>query len=203
MNIVQVMISAFIGYGFGCFQTAYIIGKIFGKTDIRSQGTGNAGASNVTMVLGWKYGAATAVVDILKASLAVIAVNYVYPNSKELLFTAGAFAILGHIFPVFLKFRGGKGAASLVGMLLAIDFKIAVIAILAIVIITLVIDYIALGSIAMFAVLPVSTYYFNYPLFCTIIGIGLAILCLYKHKSNIERIIKKEEVGLRKVVRKR
>lgn len=203
MNIVQVIISALIGYILGCFQTAYIIGKLAGKTDIRSHGTGNAGASNVTMVLGWKYGAATAAADILKASLAVVAVNYIYPNSKELLFIAGAFAILGHIFPVFLKFKGGKGAASLIGMVLAIDFKLAVIAILAIVVITLVIDYIALGSIAMFAALPVSTYYFNYPLFCTIVGVGLALLCVYKHKSNIERILKKEEVGLRKVAKRK
>jgi glycerol-3-phosphate acyltransferase PlsY len=202
MSFVQVAMAALIGYIFGCFQTAYIVGRVVKKIDIRTQGSNNAGASNVTMVLGWKYGAITAFADIFKAALAVIAVGYIYPDSKELAFIAGACAVVGHIFPFFLKFKGGKGAASLVGMLLAIDIKIAVIAILTIVVITLIIDYIALGSIGMFTVLPISTYAFNYPVICTLIGIGLALLCLYKHQINIKRIMKKEETGLRKVVKK-
>jgi acyl phosphate:glycerol-3-phosphate acyltransferase len=202
MGIGQVIVSALIGYLLGCFQTAYIVGRVVKRIDIRTQGSNNAGASNVTMVLGWKYGAITAFTDIFKASLAVILAGVIFPGSKELIFIAGASAVLGHIFPFFLKFKGGKGAASLVGMLLAIDLKLAIIAILTIVIITLVIDYIALGSIGMFSVLPVSTYAYNYPIICTLIGVGLALLCVYKHKINIKRIIKKEETGLRRVVNK-
>lgn len=202
MSAVQIFISALIGYILGCFQTAYIVGRVVKKIDIRTQGSNNAGASNVTMVLGWKYGAITAFADIIKAALAVIAVGNIYSHSKELVFIAGACAVVGHIFPFFLKFKGGKGAASLVGMLLAIDIKIAMIAILTIVVITLIIDYIALGSIGMFTVLPISTYAFNYPVICTLIGIGLALLCVYKHQINIKRIMKKEETGLRKVVNK-
>jgi glycerol-3-phosphate acyltransferase PlsY len=202
MKIVEVMVSALIGYLLGCFQTAYIVGRVVKRIDIRTQGSNNAGASNVTMVLGWKYGAITAFADVFKASLAVILVRTIFPGSKELVFIAGASAVLGHIFPFFLKFKGGKGAASLIGMLLAIDLKIAIIAILTIAIITLVIDYIALGSIGMFTVLPVSTYAFNYPIICTLIGVGLALLCVYKHQINIKRIMKKEETGLRRVVNK-
>lgn len=202
MEIVEVMVSALIGYLLGCFQTAYIVGRVVKRIDIRTQGSNNAGASNVTMVLGWKYGAITAFADVFKASLAVILVGTIFPGSKELVFIAGASAVLGHIYPFFLKFKGGKGAASLIGMLLAIDLKIAIIAILTIVIITLVIDYIALGSIGMFTVLPVSTYAFNYPIICTLIGVGLALLCVYKHHINIKRIMKKEETGLRRVVNK-
>jgi glycerol-3-phosphate acyltransferase PlsY len=202
MEIVEVMVSALIGYLLGCFQTAYIVGRVVKRIDIRTQGSNNAGASNVTMVLGWKYGAITAFTDVFKAALAVILVGIIFPGSKELIFIAGASAVLGHIFPFFLKFKGGKGAASLIGMLLAIDLKIAIIAILTIVIITLAIDYIALGSIGMFAVLPVSTYAFNYPIICTLIGVALALLCVYKHQINIKRIMKKEETGLRRVVNK-
>jgi acyl phosphate:glycerol-3-phosphate acyltransferase len=202
MEIIEVIISALIGYLLGCFQAAYIVGRVVKRIDIRTQGSNNAGASNVTMVLGWKYGAITAFADIFKASLAVLLAGAIFPGSKELIFIAGASTVLGHIFPFFLEFKGGKGAASLIGMLLAIDLKLAIIAILTIVIITLVIDYIALGSIGMFSVLPVSTYVFNYPIICTLIGVGLALLCVYKHKINIERIIKKEETGLRKVVNK-
>jgi acyl phosphate:glycerol-3-phosphate acyltransferase len=202
MEIVEVMVSALIGYLLGCFQTAYIVGRVVKRIDIRTQGSNNAGASNVTMVLGWKYGAITAFTDVFKAALAVILAGIIFPGSKELIFIAGASAVLGHIFPFFLKFKGGKGAASLIGMLLAIDLKIAIIAILTIVIITLAIDYIALGSIGMFAVLPVSTYAFNYPIICTLIGVALALLCVYKHQINIKRIMKKEETGLRRVVNK-
>lgn len=203
MGSVQVVVSAFIGYILGCFQTAYIIGRVVKKIDIRKHGSNNAGASNVTIVLGWKYGVITALVDIFKAAIAVILIESIFPGSKELLFIAGAGAILGHIFPFFLGFKGGKGAASLIGMLLAIDLKIALISILTIVIITLVIDYIALGSIGMFAVLPLSTYAFNYPLVCTFIGVGLAILSVYKHQINIKRIMRKEEAGLRVVVKRK
>jgi acyl phosphate:glycerol-3-phosphate acyltransferase len=202
MEIVEVVVSALIGYLLGCFQTAYIVGRVVKRIDIRTQGSNNAGASNVTMVLGWKYGAITAFTDVFKAALAVILVGIIFPGSKELIFIAGASAVLGHIFPFFLKFKGGKGAASLIGMLLAIDLKIAIIAILTIVVITLAIDYIALGSIGMFAVLPVSTYAFNYPIVCTLIGVALALLCVYKHQINIKRIMKKEETGLRRVVNK-
>ncbi|MCM0647879.1 glycerol-3-phosphate acyltransferase [Clostridium swellfunianum] len=201
MGVLDIIITISIGYMLGCFQTAYIIGRVVKKIDIRTQGSQNAGASNVTMVLGWKFGAITAFADIFKAALAVILVGIIFPNSKELVFIAGASTVLGHIFPFFLRFRGGKGAASLIGMLLAIDIKIAAIAILTIVIITIAIDYIALGSIGMFSALPITTYAFNYPMICTIIGIGLAFLCIYKHMINIRRIMNKEESGLRKVVK--
>lgn len=203
MNYWGMMVSALVGYSLGCFQTAYLLGKKARDIDIRNYGSNNAGASNVTMVLGFKYGALTAFVDILKAILAVFLINSIYPKSVELLFIAGAFAVLGHIFPFYLRFKGGKGAASLIGMALAIDFRIAIIAILTIIIITLIIDYIAIGSIGMFIVLPISTYLLKYSTLCVYIGVLLALLSVYKHKINIWRIIRKEEVGLRKLVKKR
>lgn len=202
MNYWGMLISALIGYSLGCFQTAYIVGKKARDIDIRNYGSNNAGASNVTIVLGFKYGILTAFIDIAKAILAVYIINRMFPSSVELLFIAGAFVVIGHIFPFYLKFKGGKGAASLIGMVLAIDFKIAIIAVLTIIIITLIIDYIAIGSIAMFIILPISTYLFNYSIICVCIGVLLALLSLYKHKINIWRIIKKEEVGLRKLINK-
>lgn len=200
LNFFGIMISALVGYSFGCFQTAYLIGKLSKNIDIRDYGSNNAGASNVTIVMGFKYGVITAVIDIIKAILAVDFINSIFTNSAELLFVTGAFVVLGHIFPFYLRFRGGKGAASLIGMLLAIDFKIGIIAILTMAIITLIIDYIAIGSMGMFAVLPISTYLLNYSAICICIGILLAILSVYKHQSNIKRIIRKEEVGIRKIV---
>lgn len=201
MNYLEVMVSVLVGYFLGCFQTAYLIGKIAKNIDIRNYGSNNAGASNVTIVMGLKYGIFTAFMDIIKAILAVAFINSIFPNYVELLFVTGAFVVLGHVFPFYLKFKGGKGAASLIGMVIAIDFKIAIIAILSIIIISIIVDYLAIGSIGMFAMLPISTYLLNYSTVCVCIGVLLAILSVYKHQINIRRIIRKEEVGLRKIVR--
>lgn len=201
MNLMKLILCMAIGYLFGCIQTAYIIGKKVKKIDIRNYGSNNAGASNVTTIMGWKYGVITALVDIFKAVIPVFLIKLIFKDSVVLPFIGGAFVIIGHIFPFYLSFRGGKGAASLVGMVLGIDFKIAIILIAAILLITLIIDYIALGTISMYLILPFSTYYFNYPLACTLMSILLAAICIKKHYVNIIRIKKGEEVGLRKVIK--
>lgn len=196
------LISASLGYSLGCIQTAYLLCKLIRGIDIRNYGSNNAGASNVTIVMGLKYGVVTALVDILKALAAVALVGSLFPGRVELLFVAGAFSIIGHIFPFYLKFKGGKGAASLIGMTLAIDYKLAAATILTIILVTLAMDYIALGSMGMFTAMPVLTYFLNYSMTCVAIGIILAFICYYKHEINIRRILSKEEVGLRTLVKK-
>lgn len=202
MTIFNFLISALIGYFCGCFQTAYLVGKYFKKIDIRQHGSNNAGASNVTTVMGWKYGVITALIDITKAVLAIMLVEFLFPDSKDLVFVAGAAVILGHIFPVFLKFRGGKGLASLVGMLLAVDIKIALFIMAAIAVITLVTDYIAVGSLTAYSIVPLFTFLSDYPTFCTMISLMLVVLAFYKHHINIKRILRKEETGLRSIFKK-
>lgn len=203
MNIVQYLIASLIGYLFGCFQTAYIIGKLKQDIDIRLHGSNNAGASNITRVLGWRYGVITALLDILKGTAAVIIVGKIFPGHPSLLFAAGAFVVIGHIFPVFLGFKGGKGTASLVGISLAIDIKIAIIIILALVIITIITDYIALGSLAMYTLFPILALLYKYQFSCIIIVSLLCLVGYYKHIINIKRMLAREEVGLRQVARKR
>lgn len=203
MVIKQYLIASLIGYLFGCFQTAYIIGKLKQNIDIRLHGSNNAGASNVTRVLGWKYGIITALLDILKGTAAVIIVGKIFPGHPSLLFTAGAFAVIGHIYPVFLSFKGGKGTASLIGVSLAINIKIAIIIILALVIITIITDYIALGSLAMYTLFPILAFFYKYQLSCIIIVSLLCLIGYYKHIINIKRMLAREEVGLRQVARKK
>lgn len=203
MVIIQYVIASLIGYLFGCFQTAYILGKHKQNIDIRLLGSNNAGASNITRVLGWKYGIITAVLDILKGTVAVIIVGKLFPSHPSFLFIAGAFVVIDHIFPIFLGFRGGKGTASLIGISLAINIKIAIIIVLALVIITIITDYIALGSLAMYTLFPILAFFYKYQLSCII---TVALLCLigyYKHTINIKRMLAHEEVGLRKVAQKR
>lgn len=203
MTVLNFIISALIGYFSGCFQTAYIVGKYFKKIDIREHGSNNAGASNVTTIMGWKFGIITALIDISKAILAILLVRFLFPGSQDLVFVAGAAVILGHIFPVFLKFKGGKGLASLVGMLLAVDIKIALLIMAAIAIITLVTDYIAIGALTAYSIVPLFTFLSDYPKFCTMLALMLVLLAFYKHQINIVRIMHHEEKGLRGVMKKK
>ena len=199
----EIIIVALIGYCLGGFQTAYILGRLFKKIDIRSHGNSNAGASNATKVMGWKYGIVIGLVDILKAVLAVIIAKKLYTDSSSVvLFIAGLFTILGHNYPVLLKFHGGKGTASLVGMMFAINYKIGFVLLASIIIVTLITDYIALGTITMVIILPILISIAGYPIEAVLICVGIALLAIYKHLPNLKNIINKEEPGLRGTLKK-
>ena len=195
---MQYLICIAIGYLLGCINPAYIIGKMHG-VDIREYNTGNAGASNVTTAFGWKEGVITAVIDILKSFAAAMICASLYPNMEAAPFIGGACAILGHIFPFYLGFRGGKGYASYMGMAFAVNWKFALILVVLGVVITLVTDYIALATMSTTVVTPVY-YLFKHQSYL-VIGILLLLMAVifYKHRINIVRIIHKEEIGLRNV----
>ncbi|SKC73743.1 glycerol-3-phosphate acyltransferase [Maledivibacter halophilus] len=199
----ELIIASLIGYSLGNFQTSYILGRLFRKIDIRNLGNGNAGASNATKTLGWKYGIIIALLDILKAVLAVIMVRRLFPDSPIFLFTAGFSTMLGHIYPIILGFRGGKGTASLIGMLISIDYRIGLILIFLLVSITIITDYIALATIVVVSILPVLTYLFGYSINSILICIFIALLSIYKHLPNIKNIINKREPGLRETINKK
>ena len=193
----EYLITCLIGYVLGCFNTAYVIGKIKGF-DIRDTGSGNAGASNIKIALGWKFGAIVAFVDILKSFLAVYICRYLFPNNEIIPFLAGAMAIIGHIFPFYMKFKGGKGFACYIGMLLAINWKLLLVLIIIGVIITVVTNYIALATIFTATATPAYYIYLKANVYIIVILIVLLIIILFKHRINIQRIIRHEEIGLRK-----
>lgn len=204
----KIIITIIIGYLLGCFQTSYFIGKIFKNVDIRDLGNGNAGASNTTLTLGWKYGIFVAIMDILKAIISIIIVTYFFEDqisNSFLLFLKylnGFFVIMGHNYPFYLGFKGGKGTASLIGMLLAIDFRLGLMGILSIVIVTLITDYIAIGTIALVLSFTFGTIYFQYDRGCIIVALVITVLSIYKHLPNIRRIIAGTEKGLRGALKK-
>jgi len=205
MNMINYIYAFILGYVFGCFQTSYFLSKKFIKKDIRNMGSGNAGASNVTSEMGWKFGMITAILDILKAYIPVKLTLIIFPTINqqfELMVIAGMAAILGHIFPFFLKFKGGKGIASYLGMLLGINLQLGIIAIITLCLITLITDYVAIGSIFLYVIIPVIFYYQNNSIIilsCTLILLLVGIL---KHLINIKRIMNGSEVGLRSVFNK-
>jgi len=191
-----------IGYAFGCIQSAYLLGKQMGKIDIREHGSRNAGASNVTTMMGLRYGVLVGLIDVLKGVFAVLVVKWVYPGNPDLAYLSGIMAIIGHIFPFFMKFRGGKGVATLVGMMFGINWKLGILFALLVAIPALLIDYIVAGSFGVFIALPIATYISGYAIVFIIISICLTVLCFYLHRANIRRIINKEELKISAVLKK-
>ena len=194
---MKYLITAIIGYLFGCFNTAYFVSKTRGF-DIRDTGSGNAGASNIKMQLGWTAGAFTAFVDILKTILAISLCRYLYPDDELVLFLAGVMSIIGHIFPFYMNFKGGKGFACYIGMLIVINWELALVLIIAGFLITIITNYIALATMFMAVATPIYYIYIGADKYIIMLLVLVGVIILYKHKINVIRIINHEEAGLRK-----
>jgi glycerol-3-phosphate acyltransferase PlsY len=181
-----------IGYFIGCIQSAYCVGKLVGHIDIREHGSGNAGSTNVLRVLGVKAGALTFLGDILKSVVAVILCRLLFKTQDITSVTiyAGLGVVLGHDWPVFLKFKGGKGVASTIGLILALlNLPIIVIS-YAIGITTVVLTkYVSFGSILFSISLPILFLVFGYSMEAIFIAIIFMLLIIYKHIPNIKRLL--------------
>ena len=204
--MLQIISAILIGYLFGCFQTSYFISKKFGKKDIREIGTGNAGASNITSEMGWKFGIITGVSDVLKAFIPAKLIVLIFPYSYqpvELMAIAGVGAVLGHIYPFFMGFRGGKGVACYIGMMLAIDWKIGVAAIIFLIVLTIITDYVSIASILLYVIVSCLAYYSeNYSDTIIVCTLFILVIGIYKHWVNIQNLFAGNEKGLRSVFKK-
>ena len=150
------IICLVIGYVCGLFQTGYIIGKVH-KTDIRDHGSGNAGTTNAFRTFGKKAGAITLLGDCLKCVLAIVIVRMVYGNSMNgilplLTLYAALGCILGHNFPISMEFRGGKGIAASVGMIIAFDWRIFIVCAVVFFALFFTTHYVSLCSLSAYAV---------------------------------------------------
>jgi len=199
----------------GNLMTSYLIAKWVKGYDIRNHGTGNAGGSNAFLLMGWKNGFIVGIIDILKAFIAVYIIRLLYPNHAELpllMIIAGSMAVIGHIFPLFMGFKGGKGMACFLGMCMGIDGMIGLYAILILVLLTILTDYVAVGSIIAYITFPIflafkPDIFFNNPeqtynLCIVTIGLIVSIIGIWKHKNNISNLINKKEIGLREAIKK-
>lgn len=190
------VLAILMGYLLGCSSMAFYIG-LWKKKDIRTAGSGNLGASNATVLFGWGAGAAVALHDIGKAALAVLLAKWLFPENELAGAAAGTACVLGHIFPFYLKFKGGKGLASYFGMTLALNWKLALIVAAVVILMTLITDYIAVGALSTIALVPAYTAVTtrNWML-VGILCVGTAVM-FYKHWENILRIARHQEIGLR------
>ncbi|MCI6997667.1 MAG: glycerol-3-phosphate 1-O-acyltransferase PlsY [Eubacterium sp.] len=197
------VICLLIGYVCGLFQTSYIYGKIHG-IDIREHGSGNAGTTNALRTLGAKAGALTFLGDCFKCVLAVVIVRLIFggshPDTVKLLgLYASAGAILGHNFPFYLKFKGGKGIACTAGLLLSFDWRLTLAALVVFLIAFFATHYVSLGSLLVYVVfllgLAVMGQTGQFAMDAShiremyLVAALLAVLAFYKHRANIVRLL--------------
>lgn len=197
----DIILCLFIGYVFGCFQTGYIYGKFHG-IDIREYGSGNSGTTNTLRVLGKKAGYITYAGDALKAVFAILFVKHILYalwlvpalGDQLLLAYTGLGVALGHNYPFYLKFRGGKGIAVTSGVMLALDFRIGLIGIIGFGILFFTTRYVSVGSLFMSLAFPVCILIF-YPgqwhLFA--VSIIFWLMAWMRHRANIQRLLQGSE----------
>ena len=196
MTYFAYTIAAVGAYALGCSNMAFYLSKLH-KVDFRGDGSGNLGASNATILMGWKAGILVAIHDAGKALLAVLLANLLFPNLPNVGAVAGIAAVLGHIFPAPLKFRGGKGFASYVGMTLALNWKFALVVLGIVALVTVITDYIVVGTTTTVLLVPSYLGWAHHSfLLAGILLIGTLVI-LYKHRENYVRMANGTEIGLR------
>lgn len=197
-ELLLIILLGIVAYLLGSIPSAVWIGKSLHGIDVRDFGSGNAGATNTFRVLGKKAGSIVLVMDMLKGFLAAYLVNitsinpttspYQYVNI-QLLF--GLLAVVGHLFPLFANFKGGKGIATLFGMIVCIDYKPALLCLGIFLFILLVTRYVSLGSIlaaVSFPFLMVYVFKEDVPLFIAF-GITAALMVVLTHQKNIRKLV--------------
>lgn len=192
------LVLIIISYLIGSIPTALLVSKRFFGIDIRDYGSGNMGATNTFRVLGSRYGTIVMVIDILKGMAAVMMYNFLpfYLNHElertNLMLALGTAAVLGHVFPVFAGFRGGKGVATLLGMVLAIQPVIALSCIGIFVLVLFLTRYVSLSSILAALSLPICVLWIwnENELLYRIFALAVAVLVVVTHQKNIGRILR-------------
>ena len=186
---MELILSIIISYLMGSIPFGLILTKIFLKKDIRDIGSGNIGATNVLRTGNKIIGYLTLSLDILKAVIPVLYIKFNYP---ELVYVSSLSVFIGHVFPLWLKFKGGKGVATYVGILFSINYILGFVFIASWIIIFFILRYSSLGSILATFIIPIFIF-FNPNYENEYFFIIMFILILFTHRENVKRLINKEE----------
>ncbi len=193
------LILGLIAYLIGAIPTSYIIVKLLKKVDIRYYGSKNVGATNAGRLLGKKWFFIITLLDIIKGILPIfLSMNIlnIRNNSNWFLFLVGIITVIGHTFPIYLKFKGGKGVAVSAGVFLILDYRLLLIGLSVFLIIVLATKYISAGSIIASLSLPIAElilYNKNQNYYLLGITVLISIYIIYKHKNNIKRLLNRNE----------
>jgi acyl phosphate:glycerol-3-phosphate acyltransferase len=184
----------FAGYVLGSIPFGYLLVRARSGRDVRAMGSGNIGATNVARTAGWSIGIATLVLDAAKGFFAVWLAGHFSDGNIRFMMYAGLAAILGHVFPVWLKFSGGKGVATALGVFLMISWPAVAASVAIFVIVVLFWRYVSLASVSAAAALPLLVYLLYAPghapptavTACTLLA---SVIVIVKHRENIERLM--------------
>ena len=207
MIIIKLVVVAIISYLLGSCNFGIIISKSLKKEDIRESGSGNAGTTNMMRTYGKILGILTIIGDIVKVFVAIwLAFKIMSVEETKMIFDrisdnpqyvlksfAGLFAVAGHIFPCFFKFKGGKGVATSGGMVIMIDWRIALILFAIFVLTILITRYVSLGSIIMAVLYPVFMGLFHKDAGLVIISLVFTLIVVTAHRENIKKLINHTE----------
>lgn len=192
---MEYVLIALVGYLLGTSSMAFYLSKLT-KKDVRKSGSGNLGASNTMALLGWKAAVLVGAHDIGKAWLAVLLAQWIFPDVAYAGAVAGVASVIGHIFPFYLKFKGGKGLASYIGLTAGLDIRLALVIVVVVLGIMVLTDYIALGALAMVVIVPMVSVFTQGWILALILCAATAVM-IYKHIENLARIVRGEEMGFR------
>lgn len=187
-----------LAYFLGSIPFGLLVARIFGKLDIRQKGSGNIGATNVTRVVGPSAGVLTLLLDAAKGALAVVLAERLTNYSALWMIAAAIAALIGHCFPVWLKFRGGKGVATAAGAFAVLSPFALGAALLVFIIMLAIFRFASLASISAAAAMPLLIYFLWAPGFApppvvTFGTLAIALLIIYKHDANLQRLVQGDE----------
>ena len=194
--MTEMILSAAIGYGLVQLSPAALISKLKNK-DLRENGTGNLGATNTLLVFGKAYGIAVMIFDVLKAFFAIKIAKYLFPRYLFAGLVAGCFAVIGHIFPSYLNFRGGKGVATFAGLILAYDIRLLLGLLGIAVIVMIVTDTGHYGPVSAAVLFPLWLWMKvkSLVVFGGVAAVGGLII--YKHRENFARAKEGKEIHVK------
>lgn len=204
MNLLIIAVTVLIAYILGSIPTAVWVGKAFHGIDVREHGSGNAGATNTIRVLGWKTGVPVLVIDMAKGwAAAMLPVFFILAPSDSAMLTnlqilTGVSSIIGHIFPLFAGFRGGKGVATIAGTVLAIHPTLTLAGLCVFAIVLLATGIVSVASMSAGISFPILLFtLFETPsMFFKLFSVVVAIALIITHRNNIKRLLKGEEKKL-------
>lgn len=192
--------ASLIGYFFGSIPTAWLICKIFYGINIFEHGSKNMGSTNVYRTVGGKAFAANLAIDVLKGMIPVLLSAKIWTSHPQVIFATAGFAMIGHTLSFWVKFKGGKGVATGLGVFIALAGYHALYALAVFLIVLLITRMVSISSIIAATSLPFFLWYGNvlgeYTIYITVFGALVALFVIVKHKSNIQRILKGTESKL-------
>ena len=184
MHWAGLIIAAYL---IGSIPMGLIFGKLIWKKDLRRFGSHNIGATNAWRILGRKAGLLIFILDFIKGQLGVLLGAYLLASPGAMV-VGGLFAVLGHIFPIFIGFRGGKGVATGLGVISALMPKVTLIVVVVWVVLTLITRYVSVASIVAAVLTPILAAVFKEPIIYFLFALVIAVFIVFRHKENIQRL---------------